>query len=122
MAYPALSMDDAAQLTWRQVSLEAVPDAAHRLSADIVATDENDQPIISVIHLDDRRHWNLTVGPATPEPGSALRGRPGAVSVITWLPELPDVLGKAREGDLVVVMGEGGWWTVTVEILEPATI
>jgi hypothetical protein len=57
------SGDSAVAQTLAQVSLESNPEAGHRLSADVVAVDEQGRQIISVINLDSREHWRLIVEP-----------------------------------------------------------
>lgn len=49
--------------TWKLVSLEANPQAGHRLSADVVATTKEGYDVVSVINLDTREHWQLIVVP-----------------------------------------------------------
>jgi hypothetical protein len=110
MPYTALARDDAATLTFERLASEV--GGTTYLSADIVAYDNDDNPIVSVIHLDDRRHWNLTVRTGDPA-GVARAILPG---------EMPDVLLAASDGDLILVLGDAGWWTLTVEILEPARL
>jgi hypothetical protein len=56
-----ITLDEAATYTWYRLSLEHDPAASHGLSADTVAATDNGEPIVSVIHVADRRHWNLTV-------------------------------------------------------------
>jgi hypothetical protein len=54
-------MSSATTQTWQQVSLEANPQAGHRLSADVVGTDDQGRDVISVINIDSREHWQLIV-------------------------------------------------------------
>lgn len=61
MSTSSTSTDSAVTQTLAQVSLEENPAAGHRLSADIVSFDVNGNPVISVINLDTREHWRLTV-------------------------------------------------------------
>lgn len=104
--------DDAADATLAIVGSEF--GGAAYLSADHVATDDDGMPILSVIHLDDRRHWNLTVRTALPKAED--------ISQTAGAGQLLDVLDKARDGEFVLVIGDRGWWTLTVEVLEPAVI
>src|SRR5690242_586086 len=63
---PRVTKDQAAALTLARLASEN--GGAAYLSGDIVAYTDTAEPIISIIHLDDRRHWNLTVRPGPPFP------------------------------------------------------
>lgn len=113
---PRLTNDQAAELTWQRLSLEHDPDAGHGLSADIVATccDVHERPVISVIHIEDRRHWNLTVRAELPVPGEIDR--------FVGISDLVDALNGAFHHDYWLVIGPEGFWTVVVEVLESAKV
>lgn len=107
-----ISSDDAATKTMERLASEHGGTAF--LSADIVATDGDGNPIVSVIHLEDRRHWNLVVRSELPQVGEVTKVAPVA--------KLPDALLTADDGDYIFVIGMQCSWTVTVQVLEPATI
>ena len=83
------------------------------LSGDIVASTADGEPIVSVIHLDDRRHWNLTVATKGTWPTSV----PVAISSLA-----DALLGDLSDGVVLLVVTPAGAWQVRVEVLEPAAI
>ena len=107
-----ITADEAADQTMERLGSEH--DGPAYLSADIPFSDDDNNPIVSVIHIDDRRHWNLTVRTEPPAPGE--------IDEFVSISRLPDVLDTAGEGDFLLVIGPRGWWTLTVEILEPAAL
>jgi hypothetical protein len=112
---PRITLDQAANLTWERVSLEHDPRATHRLSADIVAYTDADEPIISVIHLDDRRHWNLIVFPDDPADRD-----PNYQGIA--VPNLAEALtsGVIADGTQLRMSSLKGAWLTLVHILPPA--
>jgi len=110
-----LTTEQAADLTLDRLASEN--GGAAYLSGDIVATccAVHERPIISIIHLDDRRHWNLTVRVEAPAGGEIDRFVPVA--------DLAAALDTARDGDYwLVTTPEGRWWTLTVDVLELAKV
>jgi hypothetical protein len=109
---PRLTNDQAAQLTWQRLSLEHDPSAVHGLSADIVATTDDGQPVISVIHIEDRRHWNLTVHVADIDDG---------MTVVTE-GLLAEYLNDAQDGTTLYVVSPNtdSGWRLYVDVLELA--
>lgn len=109
-----IALDMAVTRTLNQLGLEHNTQIAHPLSADYVATccDVHERPVLSVIHLDDRRHWNLTVRVGDTENG------------MTLVPEarLAECLYAAADGTTLSVISPDTdfHWQLTVEVLEPA--
>lgn len=107
---PSLTSDEAATYTWYRLSLEHDPGASHGLSADTVATDGNGYDIVSVIHLEDRRHWNLTVRPGHDRPSATYVG----------VDQLAETLLATNSDTTISVISPNGDWQLDVEVLPPA--
>lgn len=107
-----LTSDEAATYTWYRLSLEHDPQASHGLSADVVATDEHGHDIVSVIHLEDRRHWNLTVRPGHDQASVAYVG----------VDHLAETLLATNSDTTISVISPNGDWQLDVEVLELAAI
>ena len=130
-----LTLDQAAKLTWQLVSLEHNPLADHGLSADIVAETEDGEPIVSVIHIEDRRHWNLVImtdldhknPPAAPRPCVTVKDYNLADTLLSddqgRVPGLPGVFYHVTDGTQLHVFGiDGDEWLILVSVLDPAKV
>ena len=103
-----LTSDEAATYTWYAVSLEHDPKASHGLSADVVATDEHGHDIVSVIHVEDRRHWNLTCVP----------GHAAASATYIGYDHLAETLLATNSDTTISVIHPQGDWQLDVTVLE----
>lgn len=117
-----LTLDQAADLTWQAVSLEHAPQARHRLSADIVATTEDGEPIVSVIHLDDRRHWNLVVLTLDHLNPPGHRHPPVEVGDVQDLPVALTTRTDIADGSQIRLLHPFGGWLLNVEVLPNAKV
>lgn len=111
---PRISKDQAAQLTLARLASE--DGGAAYLSGDLVATADDGSDILSIIHLDDRRHWNLTVRVCPPFPPIE------SISQAWAAGDLDRALGAAADGDVILIVAPEGAWTLTVDVLELAKV
>lgn len=105
-----LTSDEAATYTWYAVSLEHDPQASHGLSADTVAASEDGYDIVSVIHLADRRHWNLTCIP----------GHDRASATYIGYDHLAETLLATNSDTTISVIHPQGDWQLDVKVLPKA--
>ena len=131
---PRLDTQAAAEATaqlvgseWTAVRLPRRP-APEILSADIVAETELGEPIVSVIHIEDRRHWNLVVrvdddhpSPCWPPAGQCVTVKDYnlADALMGTDPTFPTV-ADGTQLHVVNTVTAGADWLVLVEVLEPA--
>lgn len=102
-----LTSDEAATYTWYRLSLEHDPGASHGLSADVVGDDGHGHEIVSVIHIADRRHWNLTVRP----------GRSRTSLTYVGVGNLAETLLATNSDTTISVISPDGDWQLDVEVL-----
>jgi hypothetical protein len=108
----SLTSDEAATYTWYRLSLEHDPQATHGLSADTIGADENGYDIVSVIHLADRRHWNLHARP----------GHDKASTTYVSPDQLAETLLATNCDTTISVISGDLAWQLDVEILPKAYV